>query len=56
MLNYKKGLSKETIRILSERFKLNQEAFNRTYELNVTVNAKFKNAKLMNTKKNMKAA
>ena len=29
ILNYKKGLSKETIRILSERFKLNQEAFNR---------------------------
>ena len=33
MLNYKKGLSKETIRILSNRFKLNQEAFNRPYEL-----------------------
>lgn len=33
MLNYKKGLSKETIRILSDRFKLNQEAFNRPYEL-----------------------
>lgn len=33
MLNYKKGLSKETIRILSDRFKLNQEAFNRPYKL-----------------------
>lgn len=33
ILNYKKGLSKETIRILSDRFKLNQEAFNRPYEL-----------------------
>ncbi len=33
MLNYKKGLSKETIRILSEKFKLNQEAFNRPYQL-----------------------
>ena len=33
MLNYKKGLSKETIRILSKRFKLNQEAFNRPYKL-----------------------
>ncbi len=33
MLNYKKGLSKETIRILSDRFKLKQEAFNRPYEL-----------------------
>jgi HTH-type transcriptional regulator/antitoxin HigA len=26
MLNYKKGLSKETIRVLSEYFKVNQEA------------------------------
>ncbi len=33
MLNYKKGLSKETIRILSSRFKLRQEAFNRPYAL-----------------------
>jgi len=27
MLKYRKGLSKETIRIVSERFKLNQETF-----------------------------
>lgn len=33
ILNYKKGLSKGSIRILSERFKLNQEAFNRPYKL-----------------------
>jgi HTH-type transcriptional regulator/antitoxin HigA len=33
MLNYRKGLSKQTIRILSERFKLRQEAFNRPYRL-----------------------
>lgn len=33
ILNYKKGLSKETIRILSEHFKVNQEAFNRPYLL-----------------------
>ena len=51
MLNYKKGLSKDTIRILSERFKLNQEAFNRPYELNVPVEPKFKDAKMMNTRK-----
>lgn len=37
MLNYKKGLSKDTIRMLSERFKLNQEAFNRPYALKVGV-------------------
>lgn len=33
ILNYKKGLSKETIRILADRFKLSQEAFNRPYAL-----------------------
>jgi HTH-type transcriptional regulator/antitoxin HigA len=33
MLNYKKGLSKETIRLLASRFKLRQEAFNRPYAL-----------------------
>jgi HTH-type transcriptional regulator/antitoxin HigA len=49
MLNYKKGLSKDTIRILSERFKLKQEAFNRPYELKVPVTPKVRNARLMNT-------
>ena len=49
MLNYKKGLSKETIRILSERFKLNQEAFNRSYELHLPVRKKKKNARMINT-------
>lgn len=48
MLNYKKGLSKETIRILAERFKLNQEAFNRVYELKGTTS---KYARLTNNKK-----
>ena len=33
ILNYKKGLSKEVIRKLSERFKVRQEAFNRPYPL-----------------------
>ena len=33
ILNYKKGLSKETIRILSDRFQLNQIAFNRPYSM-----------------------
>jgi HTH-type transcriptional regulator / antitoxin HigA len=51
MLNYKKGLSKETIRILSVRFKLNQEAFNRPYELKVKVDPKYRNARMMNTRK-----
>lgn len=33
ILNYRKGLSKHTIRLLSEKFKLNQELFNRPYVL-----------------------
>ena len=33
MLNYQKGFSKETIRKLSSRFKLRQDAFNRPYSL-----------------------
>ena len=53
MLNYKKGLSKETIRILADRFKLNQEAFNRPYELHVAVRPRPQNAKVMNTRKDM---
>lgn len=56
ILKYKKGLSKETIRILSERFKLNQEAFNRPYELHVPVSPKFKDAKMMNTRKKLATA
>lgn len=56
ILKYKKGSSKETIRILSERFKLNQEAFNRPYELHVPVSPKFKDAKMMNTRKKLATA
>jgi HTH-type transcriptional regulator / antitoxin HigA len=33
ILNYKKGLSKEIIRTLSEHFKIGQEAFNRSYRI-----------------------
>jgi len=33
ILHYKKGLSKDAIRILASRFKLSQEAFNRPYPL-----------------------
>jgi HTH-type transcriptional regulator/antitoxin HigA len=35
ILHYKKGLSKDAIRILATRFKLSQEAFNRPYPLAV---------------------
>ena len=34
ILHYKKGLSKEVIRKLADRFKVSQEAFNRPYPLN----------------------
>lgn len=53
ILNYQKGLSKDTIRKLSEHFNMNQEAFNRPYKLTNKVNRRFKNASLMNTPKNM---
>ncbi len=56
MINCKKGLSKETIRILAEKFKLNQEAFNRPYVLHVPVSPKLKNARLMKSRKNLATA
>ncbi len=56
MLSYKKGLSKDTIRILSERFKLNQDVFNRPYELYVPVRLKLRNAKMRNKRKNLSTA
>lgn len=56
MLHYKKGLSKETIRILSERFKLNQEAFNRPYDLRVPASSKPKGVKISNTGKKLAKA
>ena len=38
ILHYKKGLSKEIIRLLSNYFKVSQEAFNRTYPLKTSAN------------------
>jgi HTH-type transcriptional regulator/antitoxin HigA len=53
ILNYQKGLSKETIRKLADHFKISQEAFNRPYRIINEVNRHFHNASLMNTKKDM---
>ena len=53
ILNYHKGLSKDTIRKLSDFFKVSQEAFNRPYKLKNEINRYFKNASLMNTKKKL---
>jgi HTH-type transcriptional regulator/antitoxin HigA len=53
ILNYHKGLSKDTIRKLGDYFKVSQETFNRHYRLTNDVNRHFRNASLMNTKKRM---
>jgi HTH-type transcriptional regulator / antitoxin HigA len=55
ILNYKKGLSKEVIRKLADYFKVSQEAFNRPYKLTVPENSHFRNASVMNTKKDIAA-
>ncbi len=54
ILNYRKGLSKKSIRILSNYFSINQEALNQPYKLKNEINRKFKNASLMNTRKKIK--
>jgi HTH-type transcriptional regulator / antitoxin HigA len=56
ILNYQKGLSKDTIRKLSAYFKVSQEAFNRPYKLINEVNRHFRNASLMNTRKDIAEA
>ena len=56
ILNYKKGLSKEVIRKLADRFKVSQEAFNRPYKLVVPENSHLRNASVMNTKKELATA
>lgn len=53
ILNYQKGISKVTIRRLAEYFNISQEAFNRPYKLINEVNKHFRNASLMNTRKDM---
>ena len=53
IMSYQKGLSKETIRKLSDYFKVSQEAFNRPYKLINEINRHFRNASLMNTKKEL---
>jgi HTH-type transcriptional regulator/antitoxin HigA len=51
IINYKKGISKEMIRALSNFFKVSQDAFNRVYNLKSPYNSKLKNASVMNTEK-----
>lgn len=53
ILHYKKGLSKEVIRKLSERFKVSQAAFNRPYKLKSPANVHLRHASVMNTTKDL---
>ena len=53
ILNCNKGLSKDTIRKLSDYIKVSQETFNRSYRLINEVNKHFRYASLMNTMKDM---
>ncbi len=56
ILSYKKGLSKEIIRKLASHFKLSQDAFNKPYNLVTPMNTHLRNASVMNTTKQIKAA
>jgi HTH-type transcriptional regulator/antitoxin HigA len=56
ILNYKKGLSKNVIRILAERFKVRQSAFNKPYKLAADVNKYYRNSSMMNFEKKLKSA
>jgi len=56
IMNYKKGLSKEVIRVLSGHFKVSQEAFNRPYKLKNPLNSHLRNASVMNTPKEIELA
>jgi HTH-type transcriptional regulator/antitoxin HigA len=56
MLNYKKALSKDTIRILAEKFKLSQEAFNKPYKLRAQANAKTKKRRKTSVGRNLAKA
>ncbi len=51
ILNYKKGLSKETIRKLAEYFRVSQAAFNRPYELESKEERFFRHSALTNNKR-----
>jgi len=56
ILHYKKGLSKDAIRILAAHFKLSQEAFNRPYPLLEAVKTKPKPPQARKPKKRSAAA
>ena len=53
ILHYRKGFSKEIIRKLADHFKVRQEAFNRPYKLKSSLNARLRDAGVMNTTKKL---
>jgi len=55
IINYRRGLSKEVIRKLSEQFKVSQELFNKPYKLVSPLNSHLKDASVMNTRKGLSA-
>ena len=56
ILHYRRGLSRDIIRKLANRFKVSQELFNKPYKLISPVNAHLKDASVMNTKKRLSKA
>jgi len=53
ILNYKKGLSKDVIRVLSTHFKVSQEAFNRPYKLTNASNQYIRNTSRIKNRKEL---
>ena len=56
ILHYRRGLSRDIIRKLANRFKVSQELFNKPYKLISPVNSHLKDASVMNTKKRLSTA
>jgi HTH-type transcriptional regulator / antitoxin HigA len=56
ILNYRRGLSRDIIRKLGNRFKVSQELFNKPYKLVSPVNSYLKDASVMNTRKKLSKA
>jgi HTH-type transcriptional regulator/antitoxin HigA len=56
ILHYRRGLSRDIIRKLANRFKVSQELFNKPYKLVSPVNSHLKDASVMNTRKQLSNA
>jgi len=56
ILHYRRGLSRDIIRKLANRFKVSQELFNKPYKLVSRTNSHLKDASVMNTRKKISTA